>query len=66
VIVGGLASIKGAAIGTALIFLIPEPLRFIGLPSSLVGPMREILFALILLLILIYRPRGVFGKVDLA
>jgi len=65
-IVGGLASVKGSAIGAAIIFLIPEPLRFIGFPSSMVGPMREIVFALILLLILIYRPRGLFGKVDLA
>jgi len=65
-IVGGLGSVKGSAIGTIVLFLIPEPLRFIGFPSSILGPMREIIFALILLLILIYRPRGLFGKVDLA
>jgi len=65
-IVGGLASVKGSAIGTIIIFLLPEPLRFIGFPSSILGPMREIIFALILLLILIYRPKGILGKVDLA
>ncbi len=65
-IVGGLASVKGAAFGTIIIFLIPEPLRFIGFPSSVLGPMRAIIYALILLLILIYKPRGLFGKVDLA
>lgn len=65
VIVGGLASLPGSAIGTAIVFLIPEPLRFIGFPSSVIGPVREMLFALILLLILIYRPRGIKGKVDL-
>ena len=64
-IVGGLASVKGSAIGTIIIFLIPEPLRFIGFPSAILGPMREIIFALILLIILIYRPKGIFGKVDL-
>jgi branched-chain amino acid transport system permease protein len=64
-IVGGLASVPGSFIGTAIILLIPEPLRFIGFPSALIGPMREILFALILLLILIYRPKGILGKVDL-
>jgi branched-chain amino acid transport system permease protein len=63
-IVGGLASLPGSLLGAAIILLIPEPLRFIGFPSALVGPMREILFALILLLILIYRPKGIFGKVD--
>lgn len=65
-IVGGLASVWGSALGTAILLLIPEPLRFIGFPSSILGPAREMIFALILLLILIYRPRGLFGKVDLA
>ena len=65
-IVGGLASVKGAAIGTIILLLLPEPLRFIGFPSSILGPMREIIFALILLLILIYKPRGICGKVDLS
>jgi len=64
-IIGGLASIKGAALGTIILFAIPEPLRFIGFPSSILGPMREILFALVLILIIIYKPRGIFGKVDL-
>jgi branched-chain amino acid transport system permease protein len=64
-IVGGLASTPGALIGTAIILLIPEPLRFIGFPSALIGPMREMLFALMLLIIIIYRPKGILGKVDL-
>ncbi|MEK6822527.1 MAG: branched-chain amino acid ABC transporter permease [Nanoarchaeota archaeon] len=64
-IVGGLASIPGSIAGATIILLIPEPLRFIGFPSSLIGPMREILFALILLIIIIYRPKGILGKVDL-
>ncbi len=64
-IVGGLASVKGSFIGTAVLLLLPEPLRFIGFPSAILGPMREIIFALILLLILIYKPRGICGKVDL-
>lgn len=66
VIVGGLASVRGSIIGAVLIFLLPEPLRFIGFPSSVIGPMRAILFAVLLLLILVYRPKGLFGKVDLA
>ena len=65
-IVGGLGSVKGSAIGTIILLLMPEPLRFIGFPSSILGPAREMIFALVLLLILIYRSRGVFGRVDLA
>lgn len=65
IIVGGLASIKGTVIATVILTLIPEILRFVGLPSSLVGPGRQIIFALILLIILIYYPKGFFGKVEL-
>jgi branched-chain amino acid transport system permease protein len=65
VIIGGLGSLKGTAIATIILTLLPEPLRFIGFPSSIVGPMRQIIYALILLLILIYKPKGFFGKIEL-
>lgn len=65
VIIGGLASLEGTLLATIVITLLPEPLRFIGFPSSIVGPMRQIIYALILLLILVYKPRGFFGKVTL-
>jgi branched-chain amino acid transport system permease protein len=65
IIVGGLASIKGTIIATVIMTLIPEILRFVGLPSSLVGPGRQIIFALILLIILLYYPKGFFGKIEL-
>ena len=65
VIIGGLASLKGTIIATIILILLPEPLRFIGFPSSIVGPMRQIIYALILLAILLYRPKGLFGKTEL-
>jgi branched-chain amino acid transport system permease protein len=65
VIIGGFASLKGTIIACIILVLLPEPLRFIGFPSSIVGPMRQIIYALILLLILIYRPKGFYGKVEL-
>lgn len=66
VIVGGLVSLRGTLVGTAVILLIPEALRFLALPSSVLGPLRQIIYTLILLAILFLRPRGLFGKVDLA
>ena len=65
VIIGGLASMKGTLIATFIIVLLPEPLRFIGFPSSVVGPMRQIIYALFLLLILLYKPKGIYGKVEM-
>lgn len=66
VIVGGLASMKGSIIATFIILIIPEMLRLFNLPSSILGPGRQIIFAIILLLIVLFHPRGIFGRIDLA
>ena len=65
VIIGGLASLKGTMVASIILVLLPEPLRFIGFPSSIVGPARQIIYALLLLFILIYKPKGFSGKVEL-
>jgi branched-chain amino acid transport system permease protein len=65
VIIGGLASLEGTILATIILVLLPEPLRFIGFPSSIVGPARQILYALLLLLILIYKPKGFYGRISL-
>lgn len=65
VMIGGLASLPGSIVATVLILLIPEALRFVALPSSIIGPMRQIIYALVLLGVLLLKPRGLFGKVDL-
>ena len=65
VIAGGIASFKGSIVSTFIIILIPEGLRFFEMPSSILGPARQIIYALILLGILMIRPKGLFGRVDL-
>ncbi|MDO8624949.1 MAG: branched-chain amino acid ABC transporter permease, partial [Candidatus Diapherotrites archaeon] len=65
VIVAGMASLEGTILATIVLVLLPEPLRFIGFPSSVIGPARQILYALILLAILVWKPKGFFGKVKL-
>lgn len=65
VIIGGLGSLKGTVIAAIILTLLPEPLKFIGFPSSIVGPIREIIFAVILLIIIIKMPKGFWGKIVL-
>lgn len=65
VIIGGLASLPGTVLASIIIVLLPELLRFVGMPSSILGPVRQMLFATILLIVLYYIPRGFYGKVDL-
>ncbi len=65
VIGGGVASLKGSVVASVIILLIPEMLRFVNIPSSIAGPVRQILYAVLLLAILLYKPRGIYGRVDL-
>lgn len=65
VMIGGLASFKGTFIASIIIIILPEPLRFLHLPASVIGPLRQIIYALLLLIIIIYRPKGLFGKIKM-
>lgn len=64
IIVGGLASLRGTVVAGIVIILLPELLRFLSLSSSMFGALRNIFYALILLLILLFRPKGLFGKLE--
>ena len=64
-IVGGLASLSGTLVATIILLLVPEALRFLPIPDLMVGPLRQMLYSGILIGILLWRPRGIFGKVDL-
>lgn len=65
VLVGGIASIRGSVVAAFLIVMLPELLRFLDLPSTVIGPGRQIVYTGLILAILLFRPRGLFGKVDL-
>ena len=65
VIVGGLASLKGSVVAAFVIIGVAESLRLLSLPSEIVGPGRQIIYAAILIGILMFRPRGIFGRIDL-
>lgn len=64
-IVGGIASLRGSIIAPFIILSIPELLRFIALPTTMIGPVRQIFYALLLLAILFWKPKGLFGRIDL-
>ena len=61
-IVGGLASNKGAVIGAIVLILLPEPLRFLPIPSFAVGALRQMIYAGLLTYLLIKRPQGILGE----
>ncbi|MFH0856853.1 MAG: branched-chain amino acid ABC transporter permease [bacterium] len=65
IILGGLANIKGSIIGAAFLILLPEALRFIGFPLSVAAQMRHVIYGLILIILMLYRPQGLMGEYKL-
>jgi branched-chain amino acid transport system permease protein len=59
--VGGSVSNVGAVVGPAILVLFPEALRFIGLSGTYVAASQEALYGLLLLVLMIFRPRGLCG-----
>ncbi len=62
VIFGGMGSIKGSLVGAIMLVMFPEMLRFLGMPSSIAAPMRQMIYGLLLVVFMIKRPQGLLGK----
>jgi branched-chain amino acid transport system permease protein len=62
VIIGGAASRWGPLIGAVLLVILPEVLRFVGLPASVAANLRQILYGSLLVVMMMFRPRGVVGR----
>lgn len=65
IVLGGIATNRGALLGAFLLIAIPEILRFIGFPNEIAGLMRQCLYGLILVFLMLYRPKGILGKYKL-
>lgn len=62
IILGGLANNKGAFIGTVFLILLPEILRFVGFPTDIAAQMRQVVYGLLLVWLMMYRPQGLVGE----
>lgn len=65
IILGGLSNLKGSLLGALFLILLPEILRFIGLPNELAAQMRQVIYGIILILLMLYRPQGLVGEYKL-
>ncbi|NIA31710.1 MAG: branched-chain amino acid ABC transporter permease, partial [Actinobacteria bacterium] len=62
VIIGGMASLRGSVLGAVILVILPELLRFIGLPNAVAANLRQIFYGALLVLFMMYRPRGFVGE----
>ena len=62
VVFGGMGSLSGSFVGAAILVIFPELLRFLGMPSSVAAPLRQMIYGLLLIVLMLKRPQGILGK----
>lgn len=64
--IGGTGNIKGPVVGALFVVLLPELLRFVGMPDAIAANMRQIIYGLSLILVMYFRPQGLVGEKSVA
>lgn len=64
-VLGGLGSMTGAIVGAIVLTVLPEALRDVEREIALPGA-RMAVYALVLILLMIFRPQGIFGQRELS
>lgn len=62
IIVGGMGRLWGPLLGAAVMVLLPEALRFLGLPPAPAANIRQIIYGTLLVIMMMFRPRGLIGR----
>jgi branched-chain amino acid transport system permease protein len=62
VLIGGTGNIKGPVVGAIFVVVLPELLRFVGMPDAVAANMRQIIYGLSLIVLMRYRPQGIAGN----
>jgi branched-chain amino acid transport system permease protein len=62
VIIGGMRNLWGSAIAAVVLIILPEALRFIGLPSNIAANFRQIIYGLTLVIMMFKYSKGFMVK----
>ena len=65
VLIGGAGTIKGSIAGAIFVQVLPEMLRFLGMPDSIAANMRQIIYGSLLVAFMIFRPKGLWGDYEI-
>lgn len=58
VIIGGMDNLRGVFFASIFMILLPEVLRFVGMPDTVAANMRQIIYGLLLVLVMLYRKKN--------
>ena len=64
--IGGVGSkVWGPVLGAAVVVILPELLRFVGLPDAVAANLRQIIYGLTLIILMFVSPQGLLGDAKL-
>jgi branched-chain amino acid transport system permease protein len=61
VIVGGVGNFRGPLVGALILLLLPEGLRFLAIPDAIAANIRLMLYGVLLVVMMHFRPQGLAG-----
>ncbi|MDR1924817.1 MAG: branched-chain amino acid ABC transporter permease [Planctomycetaceae bacterium] len=61
-IIGGAGNIQGPIIGAVVLVVLPELLRFLGMPDAIAANMRQVIYGLAMIVLIRFRPQGLLGE----
>lgn len=64
VIIGGKRNLWGAAIAAAFLVVLPEALRFLGMPNNIAANMRQIIYGIILVFMMFRYSKGFVWRIS--
>lgn len=62
VLIGGTGNTRGPVVGAIFVVVLQELLRFVGFPDSVAANLRQIVYGLALVILMMYRPQGLAGE----
>jgi branched-chain amino acid transport system permease protein len=62
VVIGGMGTIWGPVVGSLILIGLPELLRFVPLPPGINAPLKQILYSILVLVFIYFRPNGILGR----
>jgi branched-chain amino acid transport system permease protein len=65
IIVGGMGNVRGPVIGAVILTSLPEILRFVSFPEAQAANVRALLYGVMLVLFVHFRPQGLAGSLEL-
>lgn len=63
--IGGTGNVRGPVFGALFVVVLPEILRFVGMPDTIAANMRQIIYGLALIIIMYFRPQGIWGETEI-